>query len=335
VLDVPGEPAAVAAAVARWPALALETAVVAQGGCAAQMRSSAAWQEHPQGQAVRDELLLHVAPGSAGPPLVNRGAAGRPLAGVRVLDLTRVLAGPAASRFLAGFGAEVLRIDPPWWDEPGNEPDMTLGKRCARLDLRLAADRRRFEVLLAGADVLLHGYRSDALAGLGLDTAARQSIRPGLVDVSLDAYGFSGPWRARRGFDSLIQMSSGIAQAGMQWAGSDRPTPLPVQALDHATGYIVATAALRGLVGRVQLGIGSSSRASLARTAALLISAGAAPRRGPAAPLAPPGNADFTPAPEPTPWGAGRRLQPPLAIDGVPMHWSRGANSLGSAPACW
>jgi crotonobetainyl-CoA:carnitine CoA-transferase CaiB-like acyl-CoA transferase len=87
------------------------------------------------------------------------------------------------------------------------------------------------------ADVMVHGYRADALERLGLGGPAART-EPGLVDVALDAYGWSGPWSSRRGFDSLVQMSSGIAEAGMRAAGSDKPVPLPVQALDHATGYL-------------------------------------------------------------------------------------------------
>lgn len=160
----------------------------------------------------------------------------RPLAGIKVLDFTRVLAGPVATRFLAGLGADVLRIDPPEWDEPGVVPDVILGKRCARLDLHTAEDRRVFEALLARADIVVHGYRPGAMARLGYDEGERRTINPGLVDVSLCAYGWTGPWAGRRGFDSLVQMSIGIAEAGMRWQQAERPVPLPVQALDHATG---------------------------------------------------------------------------------------------------
>ena len=182
--------------------------------------------------------------------------------------MTRVLAGPVATRFLAGFGAEVLRIDPPVWDEPGVVRDVTLGKRCARLDLRRAADRVLWETLLARADVLVHGYRPRALAGLGLDAARRAALCPGLVDVSLCVYGWSGPWAGRRGFDSLVQMSGGIAEAGMRIFARDRPTPLPVQALDHATGYLMAAAVVRGLTARSTGRGGTRVRVSRARTAA-------------------------------------------------------------------
>ena len=271
VLGVPAERDQVARAVAGWQADALEGAIVAAGGCAAAMRDAAAWAAHPQGRAVAAEPLLHHAPGSPGPAPSWTVPPGRPLQGVRVLDMTRVLAGPVATRFLAGFGAEVLRIDPPGWDEPAVLPGVTLGKQCARLDLRQPADRAVWEGLLRGADVLVHGYRPGALDGLGLDAAWRGAVRPGLVEVSLNAYGWHGPWAGRRGFDSLVQMSCGMADAGMRGLGADRPTALPVQALDHATGYIMAAAAVRGLADLLARGTGGGVRASLARTAALLV----------------------------------------------------------------
>ena len=206
----------------------------------------------------------------------------RPLQGIRVLDLTRILAGPVATRFLAGFGADVLRIDPIGWEEPGTVPEVVLGKRCARLNLKDPADRAVLEQLLGQADVMIHGYRPDALARLGLDADRRRALNPALVDVSLDAYGWTGPWHGRRGFDSLVQMSTGIADAGMRAAGSDRPVPLPCQAIDHATGYLMATAALRGLTERYASGVGSSARASLARTARVLVAHAGALQGGPA-----------------------------------------------------
>lgn len=323
VLGTPPEREAVAAAVRTWPAEALEQAVLAEGGCAAAMRSMPEWAAHRQGMAVASEPLAWVERHAG----AARHAADphRPLSGVRVLDLTRILAGPVATRFLAGFGADVLRLDPPDWEEASLAPEVTLGKRCARLDLR--TERDRFSALLARADVIVHGYRPDALNRLGLDAAARRRIRPALVDVSLDAYGWTGPWAGRRGFDSLVQMSTGIAHAGMVHFGTGRPTPLPVQALDHATGYIMAAAVGLGLAqGAV------TTRVSLARTAHLLC--GTAPT--PAGPIiAGPEEGDFAADVEHTAWGAARRLLPPAMIACVPMRWDRPAGKLGAAPPSW
>jgi CoA-transferase family III len=332
VLGAPAEKAAVSQAVSRWRKDELEAAVVQNNGCAAAMRGLDDWRAHPHGAAVTREPLLWHDEGDQWPDTGWRPTRDRPLAGIRVLDLTRVLAGPVATRFLAGFGADVLRIDPPWWDEPGVIPSVGLGKRCARLDLRRADDVRHFETLLASADVLVHGYRPDALTRLGLDAAARRRIRPGLVDVSHDAYGWDGPWRGRRGFDSLVQMSSGIAAEGMGRFGTDRPRPLPVQALDHATGYIVATAAVRGLTRRLTQGIGSGARTSLARTAALLASG---PIRMPGAGFADVGDDDFNPEIEATGWGPARRMRPPVSIEGAAMRWTIPAGPLGSSQPVW
>jgi hypothetical protein len=249
----------------------------------------------------------------------------RPLAGIKVLDLTRVLAGPVASRFLAGLGADVLRIDPPSWNEPGVVPEVTLGKRCARLDLHDPTDRAIFDNLLKDADILLHGYRADALERLGYGTAERRHLAPELIDVCLNAYGWSGPWQNRRGFDSLVQMSCGIAEAGMHWKQSDQPTPLPLQALDHATGYLMAASAIR------LLDTGGSARLSLARTAKLLIENGV----GPAAPLRVEDDNDKGLLVEQTAWGAAHRLQVPLKITGTPLQWTIPAAELGSHRAQW
>lgn len=332
VLGVEADREIVARAVAGWNADALEAAVVEQGGCAAAMRSVADWSAHPQGRTVQAEPLVHWEHAA---PVARPGwqviDPARPLHGVRVLDLTRILAGPTATRFMAGFGADVLRIDPPGWEEPVTVPEVALGKRCARLDLRLPAARSVFENLLRQADVLVHGLRPGALERLGLGGQRRRELNPGLVDVSLSAYGWSGPWQGRRGFDSLVQMSTGIAEAGMRLSRHDRPVPLPVQAIDHATGYLMAAAAVRGLVLRRTTGSGCTVRASLARTAHWLASAG----RHAVEPLAPEQSSDWEEALEPTSWGPARRVLPPLQVQGAAMRWDRPALALGSAQAHW
>lgn len=332
ILGAHSDKAVMARAVGEWTATALETAIVAAGGCAAEMRTAAQWIEHPQGKALSGEpLIANVAPyQTASSRWVPRSD--RPLAGLKVLDLTRVLAGPVAGRALAGYGAQVLRIDPPHWDEPGVIPEVTLGKSCARLDLTSQTDRSIFEELLSQADILLHGYRPDALDALGYDLAARRNISPAIIDVSLSAYGWAGPWSKRRGFDSLVQMSTGIADAGIKWKGTNVPTPLPVQALDHATGYLMAAAAIRAITRRGVEGVSTSSRLSLARTAKLLMDSGEAP---PESALAPESAEDFSPAIENTSWGEAHRLRPPISVVGAEMHWQYPARALGSTPPSW
>ncbi|EHK72022.1 CoA transferase [Pseudomonas psychrotolerans L19] len=323
---------AVGQAMAGWSGEALETALVAAGGCAARLRTQAQWQAHPQGQAVRAEPLIAQEWTAADITGNWRPDPQRPLRGIRVLDLTRILAGPIATRLLAGLGAEVLRIDPPAWDEPAQAPEVTLGKRCARLDLRRPADRQRFESLLAEADVLVHGYRADALERLGYGAAARRALNTGLIDISLCAYGWSGPWSLRRGYDSLVQMSCGVAAAGSAWQGVEAPVPLPVQALDHATGYLMAAAALRGLALRQREGRALTARLSLARTAWLLTERPGA-CSGPA--FGGPEEGDYGKTQELTAWGPALRLRAPLRIGGVELQWQRPATRLGSATADW
>lgn len=331
-LGNPVDRTAAADAVARWRRQDLEDAVVAAGGCAAVMHSRAAWRDHPQGRSIASEPLVNLTAGSSGPSLIAPGSATRPLAGIRVLDLTRVIAGPVASRWLAGYGAQVLRIDPPDWDDAGLTAEMSPGKQCARLDLKTAAGLATLRDLLQETDILLHGYRADALERLGLDAQTCARLRPGLVDVALNAYGWTGPWRNRRGFDSIVQMSTGIAEAGMQWRQAQKPVPLPVQALDHATGYLMAAAALRGLVMRRSSGVGSSARLSLARTAHWLWETPAEPDVPAFAEL---DESDFAAALESTAWGQAHRLRQPAVIGRVPFQWEAGAHPLGSALARW
>ncbi|MEZ4288159.1 MAG: CoA transferase [Polyangiales bacterium] len=332
VLDCEAEKAVVANAVAAWRGDELETAIVHEGGCAAALKSEAQWEMHPQGAAVSNEPLViseHVK------EVKNEKwspSAKRPLHGLKVLDLTRVLAGPIATRFLAGYGADVLRIDPPDWDEPNVVPEVTLGKRCARLDLHDSADRQTFERLLSDADIFVHGYRADALGRLGYDATARQAIRPGLIDVSLNAYGHSGPWAGRRGYDSLVQLSSGIADRGMKWRVSDVPVSLPVQALDHATGYLIAAAVVRAVIDRLDGGDLLRARLSLARTSALLRSYPSGRFDGSFEPVS---ENDIENQIEHTPWGSAKRVRFPTEIVGVANQWERPATKLGSDLAVW
>ncbi|WP_420395463.1 CoA transferase [Nioella sp.] len=322
---------AVAHAAARWSAAELETAVVTEGGVAAEMRSIEAWGRHPQGSAANSEPLVTWEAPRAAKIRDWGGTPERPLKGLRVLDLTRILAGPVATRALAGFGADVLRIDPVDWEEPSLAPDVTLGKRCARLDLRSPEGQARFAELLAGADLFVNGYRPDALEKLGLGAEWRASVAPQVMEIRLCAYGWTGPWALRRGYDSLVQMSAGIAEAGMGWSGAGKPTPLPVQALDHATGYLMAGAALAALRDAVAGRGLRNARLSLARTAALLAQYPADARGG----FVPAGEAEFSAEPEATHWGPARRLLPPLVLSGVPMRWDRPACDLGSSAPAW
>lgn len=331
-LGVATERAAVEVAVSAWQGNDLETAIVQAGGVAAAMRTRAEWMAHPQGAAVASEPLIAFTNGRRIRRKRWTDNSSRPLDGLRVLDLTRVLAGPVATRTLAGFGASVLRIDPPGWDEPNVVPDITPGKQCAVLDLRDHSSRQTFEGLVREADILVHGYRPGALEGLGLGSGWRRQIAPDLIEVCLSAYGWTGPWADRRGFDSLVQMSSGIADAGMAWAHANKPTPLPVQALDHATGYLMAAAAIRALVACERDEPVCDARLSLARTAELLAARLQESEETPQLTFA---DRDWSDELERTPWGRMKRLKPPMQVGEVAMMWRSSACELGSSKPQW
>jgi len=324
---------AVGRALRTWSTEDLESAVIDEGGCAARLRTTEEWAAHPQGAAVSREPLFAVTTRRASPPDA-RGTAGAPLAGIRVLDLTRVMAGPLCTRLLAAYGADVLRIDPPGFEEVGALlPEMTAGKRRAFVDVRETGGRAVFERLIAGADVMVHGYRPDALDRLGFDAARRRELNPALIDISHDAYGWTGPWAHRRGFDSLVQMSSGIADAGRKAAAAVGPVPLPAQALDHACGYLLAAATCRALVRLIVDRRATEAHLSLARTAKLLVDLGDSGDAAGSEPLA--DEIDRWSETAATAWGPLRRVRCPGRIDGVTPRWTIPAGALGVDAAAW
>ncbi len=333
VLGGDAEPDAVARAVRGWDAVELETAIIERGGAAAALRSAAEWAASPPGAAVAAEPL--VAHEDGGP---WDGATGwaptpeRPLAGIRVLDLTRVIAGPACTQVLAGLGADVLRIDPPDWDEPAVLPYVMWNKRSARLDARSPEGAERLRELLRGADVLVHGYRAGALDRLGLPEAECRHLRPGLVVVSERAYGWSGPWAEHRGFDSLVQFATGIAHTGMVAGGGAQPVSLPVQALDWATGYLAAASALAGLARRSEQRVGSSWRLSLARTAQTLLRL---PVPGAAPDAAGRGPADLPAGVHATASGDMALTSSPIAVGTTSLAYDRLTTRLGGDEPAW
>jgi hypothetical protein len=324
---------AVRKAVAAREGEELEDAIFAAGGCAAALRDEPVWRAHPQGHLLGELGLLDLAPGAGGaPPLPDLAPGVPPASGLRVLDLTRVIAGPVGTRMLAALGAEVLRIDPPTSQLPeiaAQAIDTGPGKRSAHLDLRTGTGPATFERLLGEADVLVQGYRPGALDALGFGVADLARRHPHLVTVSLSAWGDRGPWGGRRGFDSLVQAASGIA-AACTAGDAAPPGPLPAQALDHGTGYLIAAAALRGLAERARSGTPLHARLALARTARWLLDlprtpAAAAPSTDPA-----PFLVDLA-----SPMGRVTVVAPPGTLDGEPLTWTRGPVPPGSDPPAW
>jgi crotonobetainyl-CoA:carnitine CoA-transferase CaiB-like acyl-CoA transferase len=274
ILKCDYDKAAVAQALRAWQALDLEETCARAGLVVTAMRTFAQWDAHPQGHAISRMPVLSIERiGDAPAPEWPKGE--RPLAGVRVLDLTRIIAGPVCGLTLAAHGADVMLVTSP--SLPFSVPlviDTGRGKLSTRIDLREEAGRRSFAALLHDADVLVQGYRPGALAGLGFGPQDVARIRPGIVYVSLSAYGHEGPWAKRRGFDSLVQTASGFNAAEADAAGVSGPKPLPAQILDHATGYLLAYGAMSALLRRAREGGSWYVRASLAQTGFWLRSLG-------------------------------------------------------------
>jgi CoA-transferase family III len=332
---------AVAAAIAGRSAREVEDLVTGAGGVAAAVRTVTEWWAAPAGRAVTAAPLVEggLRPNSpwdgvfsiGGAPPRRRAAGARPASGLRVLDLTRVIAGPVATRYLAALGADVLRLDPPHRPElPPHARDGLLGKRSALLDFGTPGGSARLHKLLAGADVLVHGYRPRALDRFGLAPQALAERHPGLVVVSLSAWGSRGPWGGRRGFDSIVQAACGIAVA--ESADGERPGALPCQLLDHGTGYLCAAAVLRALAVQASRGGTLFRELSLARTGHWLLSQ---PRGEPVAAASAVG--------DPRAWlttigsaeGPVTVVKPLGQLDGLELAWPSPLTRYGGDPPAW
>lgn len=334
ILQCGHDPAAVAQALQRWDAFRFEDEAAAAGMVVTAMRTFDEWDAHAQGQALTGLPLLSIERIGDAPPQPLPLAA-RPLSGVRVLDLTRVIAGPVCGRTLAGHGADVLLVTAPHL--PSIAPlvmETGLGKRACSLDLRADSGREAFDALLREADVMVQGYRPGGLDALGLSPEAAARKRPGLVYVSLSAYGQDGPWAGRRGFDSLVQTASGFNHAEAQAAGSDAPVPLPAQALDRATGYLMAYAVMTALTRRSREGGSWHVRLSLAQTGRWLRGLG---RVDGGLKIAMPSFDDIADLTERHASGFGMltTIRPAASMSGTPVRWDLPAMPLGSHAPAW
>jgi hypothetical protein len=313
---------AVAAALLTDSALQWEERIAAAGGVAAAVRTPEQWSASEPGKAVNEAPLVRRLRLGDGPAVAVPER-------LRVLDLTRVIAGPVASRTLGSFGADVLRLDYPARPElPFHQIDGVLGKRSALLDLTTAAGVERLHELLRSADVVMYGYRPGSSA---LEPQLLAERYPGIVVVQLSAWGEKGPWGGRRGFDSLVQAASGIAH--LQYAGDDRPGTLPCQLLDHATGYLMAASALLGVCERSRNGGSHLLQLSLAGTAKKLL---ATPRTTLRAEAKSTATIEDWAAPVVRSDGTTiSAVTPPGRYDGVPLRWPAPMGIYGQAIPAW
>jgi crotonobetainyl-CoA:carnitine CoA-transferase CaiB-like acyl-CoA transferase len=308
-----------------WAGEALEDAIHAAGGCAGFVRSAETWERHPQAQAVAAQPLLQIERIGDAPPESSRHE--RPLGGVRVLDLTRVLAGPTCAKSLAEHGADVLKISAAHLPDSGLvELDTGMGKRAARIDLRNEASTLRD--LARQADVFVQSYRPGALAARGFSPGDLARLRPGIVVASLSAWGPSGPWRERRGFDSIVQAVSGMAHA-------PKPELLPVSAIDYVSGYLMAFGVCVALGRRAREGGSWHVRVALARVGKWIVDRGEVqgfqqlPDDLAEAELAP------LMAEMDAPDGRIRYLKPVLRLSETPPYFSRPPVPLGYHRPVW
>jgi crotonobetainyl-CoA:carnitine CoA-transferase CaiB-like acyl-CoA transferase len=339
VLGVAEDRDAVARAVLTWDAADLEEAIIAAKGAGGMARTQTEWAKHPQAAAVAGLPLMEIVRiGDAAPEPLPPGE--RPLSGIRVLDLTRVLAGPTCARTLAEHGADVLKITAAHLPNLGyQEWDTGHGKLSAELDLRKPENVEVLHGLVRRADVFSQGYRPGTLASRGLSPEELTAIRPGLVYVSLSAFGHAGPWAARRGFDTVVQTVSGITIRQAECFSGKNPGPqfYPVSAIDYCTGYLMAFGAMVALARRAREGGSWLVRISLAQVGKFIVDLGEVPAsalKDVAAEFGADELERWSTVSE-TPSGALRHLKPAVQLSETPPYWARPSVPLGYHPAAW
>jgi crotonobetainyl-CoA:carnitine CoA-transferase CaiB-like acyl-CoA transferase len=339
VLGVPEDREAVRQAVAKWDALELEEAIIAAKGAGGMVRTMDEWAKHPQAAAIASLPLMEIVKiGESAPEKLPDG--GRPLSGIRVLDLTRVLAGPTCARTLAEHGADVLKITGKHLPNIGyQEYDTGHGKLSAHLDLREPRDIEILHGLVREADVFSQGYRPGTLGGRGFSPEALAKLRPGIVFVSLCAFGHVGPWASRRGFDTVVQTVSGItSRQGELFPGaSPGPQFYPVSAIDYLTGYLMAFGAMVALARRAREGGSWLVRISLAQTGRWLVGRGQVPEaqlKGVPKEFTPDELTRWSMTSE-TPVGQLGHLAPVVRLSETPPRWARPSVPLGYNEPVW
>ena len=339
VLGVAEDKEAVRSAVSQWDALELEEAIIAAKGAGGMVRTMEEWAQHPQAVAIASLPLMEIIKiGDSPPEKLPEGD--RPLSGIRVLDLTRVLAGPTCARTMAEHGADVLKITASHLPNIGyQEYDTGHGKLSANLDLRNNNDLETLHTLVRDGDIFSQGYRPGTLGDRGLSPESLAEIRPGIIYISLSAFSHLGPWASRRGFDTVVQTVSGITdRQGFLFPGEEAgPQFYPISAIDYLTGYLMAFGGLVALARRAQEGGSWLVRISLAQTGRWLVNQGQVPESG---------LRDISPefsdseikewsTSSDTPVGRLGHLAPVLGLSETRPHWNRPSVPLGYHDPAW
>jgi CoA transferase family III len=329
LLDCPNRPERLAEAISSWRGEELEDAFAGARLPGAMARDRAEWAEHPQGRLLAAMPAVEIEKIGDSPPEFTAGRH-RPFDRLRVIDMAHVIAGPVAARTLAEHGADVLRISSPYQPDPIPQIlDTGIGKRAAYLDLTREDQRARLAELCADADVFVQSWRPGAMERLGFAATDLARLRPGVVYVSVSAYGAAGPWASRGGFEQLGQVVSGLA---VEQGDGERPSMVPTYLLnDYLTAYLGAVGAVAGLLARAERGGSYHVRVSLTRTSMWVLSLG---RRTPSRPVRP---ADLRPVLETreSPFGTLRQLPPVARLSQTPPRWDRPPVPLGAHRPVW
>lgn len=326
---------ALASAFSRCDAIELESKASLRGLPLSALRTFEQWDSHPQASVVSAMPLVTIERIGDAPPRAWPVGAIRPLSGVRVLELARIIAGPVCGRSLAAHGADVLGVSAAHLPSVRQLAiDTGRGKLSCHIDLREDSERSKLRSLVTAADVFIQAYRPGALASLGFGAEEVAALRPGIVYAELSAWGWSGPWAGRRGYDSLVQTATGFNHAEAEAAGQASPLELPVQALDHASGYLLALGTMRALARQSEEGGSWRVRVCLARTGNWLRSFG---RQLPDLALVELTDSEVASMSELQPSGYGemRALRHAAVLSETPARWYRPSVPLGTSPASW
>ncbi len=329
-----GERDAVRSACLSMTAQEIEDAVAARRGCAGVVRTPGEWDASEQGRLLAVRPVVEVVKIADSPPEPMPGDGEAPLSGLRVLDLTRVLAGPTCARTLAQYGADVLYLASPNLPASlGFVPDVNHGKLSAWLDLESDAGQARLTELAREADVFSQGYRTGAMERQGFGPAQLAMLRPGIVYVSINCYGHEGPWRGRAGWEQLAQTVTGMAHVH---GGAEGPKLQPGAVNDYTTGFLAAFGALAALQRRALYGGSYLVRVSLCQTATWIrgLGIGGAARVEAAEPLAADEIDRFLIRSDGG-YGPMSHLRPPVRLEATPARWSRPVVTLGTHAAEW
>lgn len=335
VLRCANEPQAIAEAVAKWDAVELEDALAEARAFGVVSRSPEEWLQHPQGAWLAERPGLEIRRVGDSAPEAPPAKGSRPLSGLRVLDASHVIAGPACGRTLAEQGAEVLRVSAPHQpDTPQITIDTSFGKRSAFIDLQQVEDERQLRELARRADVFIDSWRPGAMERHRFGPEDLAAIRPGIIYVSLSCYGQEGPWRGRGGYEPIGQVACGLA-AREGSVGSPQLAPT-VTMNDYLAAYLAAAGVAAALVRRARDGGSYHVTTSLTQSSMWVLKQGTVPTA-----LA--SQAPALDTPTPAHWltetrsafGLLQHIAPVTQFSHTPGIWTQPPEPLGASTPAW